>query len=124
MSTVQISETNPIPLIATVSSSGGVYSVALSMTAASGFDEIDDTFGNVPPTVTVNVTSTTVPSGYHLAASGDGSWTSNGSSSISGVFTAGTTLAGPYSFTILVTDGTTILAQHDPRLIIRKMGSR
>ena len=75
----------------------------------------------MPATITVLVSSTTVPTNYHLQAHGDGTWTTLSDSSITGTFT--TDEVNRFHFTILVTDGAVTLAKIDPRLIIRKLGS-
>jgi hypothetical protein len=118
---ITLNSINPIDLVAVVSSSGGGYTVTVDYGTTTA-DAIEDTFGTIPD-VTVNVTSTTVPSGYYLRATGDGSWTANSASSLTGTFTGGTGLSYPYSFTVHVTNGTTVLASHDPRLTLKKLGS-
>jgi hypothetical protein len=125
MANIPITAINPIPLNAVVSSSGGVYSVVVqyNVPPATTADEITDSFVNTPTTVTVNVTSSTVPSGYYLDATGDGTWTLNNSSSISGAFTVSAEATTRYEFTVVVTDGDEILARHDPLLLIRRLPS-
>lgn len=120
MSTVNLTNSDPIPLTAVVTQliSGG-YSVAVYH-AGTTADYIIDSFTSIPSTVNVNVTSTTVPSGYHLGATGDGSWTLNSASSITGSFSsAGAALDG--SFTVVLYSGTMVVAQHDPRLTIKSI---
>lgn len=118
MSTVNLTNSDPIPLTAVVTQIiGGGYSVSVlySSTVAT---YIIDSFVTIPSTVTVNVTSSTVPAGYHLAASGDGSWTLNSASSITGTFSAaGAALDG--SFTVDLYLGATRVAFHDPRITIK-----
>lgn len=118
MTTATISDVNPIPLLAVVSSTTP-YTVTVEY-GSTAIDAIDDSFGTVPATVVVNVTSTTVPSGHHLTASGDGSWTLNTSSSITGVFTVASPEGLECSFTVELSDGTSVVASHDPRLFIRR----
>lgn len=118
---VSIQNTNPIALTA-ILSAGPPYAVTVNY-GASLANSILDTFTTaMPGSVTVTVTATSMPAGYHLAATGDGTWTTVSTTVISGVFTLAATL--DFSFTVIITDGTTILAQHDPRLSIRGGGSR
>lgn len=125
MSDVDLNEINPIPLTAVVSSGSGGYTVSIQYNVPPPVTvgEISDSFRVLPSTLTVNVVSSTVPSGYHLAASGDGTWTSVSSSSLSGAFTVPDQDRSTYDFTILVVSGTQVLASVDPRIIVKKLGS-
>ena len=120
MSTVNLTNSDPIPLTAVVTAIiGGGYSVAVYYSTEVA-DSIVDSFTQIPSTVLVNVTSSTVPAGHHLGATGDGSWTLNSASSITGSFSsAGAALDG--SFTVVLYSGTKVVAQHDPRLSIRSI---
>jgi hypothetical protein len=120
MSTVNLTNSDPIPLTAVVTAIiGGGYSVAVYYSSDVA-DDIIDSFTTIPSTVIVNVTSTTVPAGYHLGATGDGSWTLNNASSISGAFGAsGSALEG--SFTVVLYSGSQVVARHDPRLTIKSI---
>ncbi|MCB9568930.1 MAG: hypothetical protein H6710_17235 [Myxococcales bacterium] len=77
----------------------------------------------MPSAVTVDVSSTTVPSGYALAASGDGAWTSNSASSLSGVFSIQNSDIEFFDFSVSLIEGGLAIARADPRLIIRKINS-
>jgi hypothetical protein len=125
MSSIHIQDTDPIPLVAAVTTTAAGYVVTLeyNVPPVESVDDITDDFGTMPSSVTVNVTSTTVPSGYYLEASGGGTWTSSGASSISGVFTIRDPLLGLFDFSVRVTNGSLTLAKADPRLIVRKMNS-
>jgi hypothetical protein len=120
MADIDLSNTNPIPLTAIVNSIGGNYIVQLDY-GTTNVSSITDTFTTLPPTVTVIVTSTTVPSGYSLTWRGDGSWTADNSSTLTGVFTVVGQDPNTFEFTILVSNGATVLARVDPRLIVKKL---
>ena len=57
-------------------------------------------------------------------ASGDGTWTTVSASSLSGSFAgSGEESSVEYSFTILlVSDSSEVVARHDPRVVLRKIG--
>lgn len=125
MTSVTLTNVNPIALDAVVTAVGGVYSVETQyyVPPATTVDQINADYStSYPATVVVNVTSTSVPTGYYLVASGDGSWTTVSSSSLTGVFTVGEGSTTVYSFTISVTNGFQ-MAGGDPRLVIRKIFS-
>jgi hypothetical protein len=120
MSHVDLDDINPIPLTAVVTSGSGGYAVTLEYDKTTDVTEIEDTFRVSPSTVTIDITATWVPTGYWLAATGDGAWTNLSSTAITGVFAVGTSGIGDYDFTVIVTDGTQVLCRHDPRLLVRK----
>lgn len=125
MSTIEIQNVNPVGLVAVVTPIvGGGYSVKLSYGTTTNVTTLFDDFDSMPSTVTINVTSSTVPSGYHLEASGDGTWTTVSASSLSGSFAgSGEESSVEYSFTILlVSDSSEVVARHDPRVVLRKIG--
>lgn len=118
----EIYEQNPIGLVAVVTSGAG-YTVTVEYDSEE-VSVVDDGFEDPPATVTVNVTSTTVPTGYHLAAEGDGSWSSSGPSNLSGTFSGpGAAPDVGYNFTIVLYYGTSRITAHDPRLILRRVTS-
>ena len=124
MSSVEIDAINPIPLLAVVHV-GGTVTVDYNVPPQTSVDEITDTFATLPASVTVNVTSSTVPSGYWLEAEGDGTWSTLPDGTLSGVFSVPSNVNSvTYAFTIIVTNGIRELARHDPRLVIRKATSR
>lgn len=123
MSSVEIDAINPIPLLAVVTV-GGTVTLDYDEPPEVSVDEITDDFATMPSSVTVNVTSSTVPSGYHLAAEGDGTWSTRPDGTFSGVFSVPSGANSvTYGFTIIVTNGITEFARHDPRLVIRKTTS-
>ena len=125
MADIDISNVNPIPLTAVVTSVGGNYVVTLeyNVPPPTATTSISDTFTTMPSSVGVNVTSSTVPAGYVLEARGDGSWGTGTSTGVSGTFTIVGQDPNAFDFTIVVTDGSRPLARIDPRLIVKKAGS-
>lgn len=123
MSSVAITNINPIGLVAVVTPIlGGGYSLTLQYSTSTDVVAITDDFASMPSTVTVDVTSSTVPSGHHLEAAGSGTWTTISSSSLTGTFPgSGAQASIAYDFTILLSNGSSIVARHDPRLLLRKL---
>lgn len=122
MSTVDLRNTEPIAIEAFVTAvSGGGYAITIECDDTITEDIVDSWYEPAPATITVNVTSTTVPSGYHLGATGDGSWTTVSSSSLTGAFTVSPASVTESSFTIVLYSGTQVVARHDPRLTIKRM---
>lgn len=124
MSQVQLDAVNPIPMTAVVTSVSGGYAVTLEYDKTTDVTEIEDAFRTSPSTVTVDITATWVPSGYWLAATGDGAWTNLSATAITGAFSVDASGVADYDFTVIVTDGTTVLCRHDPRLLVRKITTR
>lgn len=119
MSAVQISGINPINLTAVVSTSAP-YTVTLFYGTSNVGDGIIDSYSEIPNPVVVNITSGSLAPGDYLEGRGGATtWTTNSATSITGSFTY-PAAGGSHSFTVVVTDGTTIRAQHDPRLTLRK----
>ena len=123
MSEVILEAVNPILITAVVTSDLSGYTVTFEydVPPPTTFDDIVDRFHSVPETISVQVSSTTLPTGHYLAASGAGTWTASSASSLSGVFV--THDVNVFCFTINVMNGSERVAHRDPRLIIRKLGS-
>jgi hypothetical protein len=109
-----ISATNPVNLTAVISASGSTYSLVVQL-GGIGIRSVTNEFSGMPSSVTVNVTSASVPAGYYLTATGDGSWTTASASSLSGVFTVTDPDEESFTFDINLTNGLTIVAG-DPKL--------
>ncbi len=126
MSTVYIAAVNPIALDAVVTAVGALYTVVTKYNQPPVVSVVDleDSFTTLPATLTVNLTSTTVPSGYHLAVTGAGTWTTLGSSALTGAFTVPSASSTSFTFTVVVTNGATTLASHDPKITVRRTGTR
>lgn len=124
MSDINLSGVNPIPLTAVVTSDVSGYKGVLQydLPPPTTVCDIDDSFATVPATVTVQVSSTTVPASYYLEAKGGGTWTALSGSSLSGTFATPDDY-NRFDFSILVTNGSVVLVRIDPRMIIRKLGS-
>lgn len=117
---ISITEINPIALTAVISSTTP-YTVTLKYAGTDIGTGITDAFRIIPSTVTINISSSTVPAGHHLAGSGVGStWSTISPSSISGAF-PGVPAGTYYDFTVQILSGTTVVATHDPRLTLQKM---
>ncbi|MFZ6183708.1 hypothetical protein [Nannocystis pusilla] len=125
MSSVTIDNINPIPLNAVVISRSSGYTITLQYDEPppTTVDEITDRFIEMPTTVQITITPTTVPSGHHLAAAGDGTWTSGPNGSLVGVFQIFGVEPNTFAFTISLTLDGRLVASADPRLIVKKLGS-
>lgn len=123
MSTAALENQTTIPLTAVVTPvTGGSYTLSLTCGTITHVDLITDDFDAWPSSVTVTVTSSTLPSGFHIETSGHGSWTAVSNSQLTGTF-AGSEPDATFDFTILLYDGQTFITSSDPRLILHKVGA-
>ncbi|MEZ4453823.1 MAG: hypothetical protein R3B09_30485 [Nannocystaceae bacterium] len=119
---VEVTEVNPIAMVAIVTTdpTNGGYSISVEY-GGQPIGILVDQFETLPASVSVAVTSTTVPSGYSLGATGAGSWTSVSASWITGVFTLVDRELQTFDFTVVLNAGVETVAHTDPRLIIKKL---
>ncbi|MEZ4449931.1 MAG: hypothetical protein R3B09_10670 [Nannocystaceae bacterium] len=122
MSDITVYDVNPVGMTAVITGSSGNYTVTVEYNSSS-FATMDDWFRTMPGSITINMSSTTVPSGYELGATGDGSWTSTSPSALVGTFVPATGGDESWSFTIVLLSEGLVVARHDPTFTAKKMSS-
>lgn len=124
MSDINVSDTDPLDFNAVITGSpvtGYVVTIQYGSPAETVVDLID-TFETLPTTLTLNVDSSTVPSGYSLSGSGGGTWTNTSASSLSTTLTLTGGARQAFNFTISLVDPVgAVAALHDPRVIVKKL---
>lgn len=117
--TATLTNLSTIPLTAVISGTTG-YTIRVDYGSLQDVTVIYDNFYNVslPSTVTVEITSTTVPAGYTLSVEGGGSW-----SGLTGTFALDPDEGVVSAFTLVLTPplGGGDPITHDPRLMVRKI---
>lgn len=121
MNEVGVTDTNPIDFTAAVTQVSTGYEVHV-LYGSTPVEELTDTFTEMPPTLTLSVTSSTVPSGFSLRAIGSGVWSSASSSSLSTTLALSGASPELFYFTVELYDSSGRRVAHDdPRIIVKKL---